>query len=43
MPVKILTTDLGSEWISDAFNEVVTKKQKILHFTAQEGIIIRWA
>ena len=36
MPVKILTTDLGSEWISDAFNEVATK-QKIHHFTAQEG------
>ena len=36
MPVKILTSDLGSEWISDAFNEVATK-QKIHHFTAQEG------
>jgi len=36
MPIKVLTTDLGSEWISDAFGNVL-EEDRIHHFTAQEG------
>lgn len=36
MEIRILTTDLGSEWISDAFDEVLVEDE-IPHFLAQEG------
>ena len=36
MPIRVLTTDLGSEWMSDAFDDVLVE-DKIIHFTAQEG------
>ena len=42
MPIRVLTTDLGSEWMSDAFDDVLVKDE-IIHFTAQEAIIIKWA
>ena len=36
MKIRVLTTDMGSEWISDAFDEVLVE-QEIPHFLAQEG------
>jgi hypothetical protein len=36
MPIKVLTTDLGSEWISNAFDEILVDQQ-IPHFMAQEA------
>ena len=36
MEIRMLTTDMGSEWISDAFDEVLVE-QEIPHFLAQEG------
>ena len=36
MEIRVLTTDMGSEWISDAFDEVLVE-QEIPHFLAQEG------
>ena len=36
MPIKVLTTDLGSEWMSDAFDDAIVEGQ-VYHFTAQEG------
>ena len=36
MSIKVLTTDLGSEWMSDAFDDAIVEGQ-VYHFTAQEG------
>ena len=36
MPIKALTTDLGSEWISNTFDEILVNQQ-IPHFMAQEA------
>ena len=36
MEIRVLTTDMGSEWISDAFDEVLVEKE-IPHSLAQEG------
>jgi len=36
MPIRVLTTDLGSEWISDALDEELQNGQ-IHHFLAREG------
>ena len=31
MPIRVLTTDLGSEWMSDAFDNVLVEEKIILH------------
>ena len=36
MEIRMLTTDMGSEWISDAFDDVLVEEE-IPHFLAQEG------
>ena len=36
MEIRVLTTDIGSEWLSDAFDEVLVEEE-IPHFLAQEG------
>ena len=36
MPIKVLTSDLGSEWMSDAFDDTIVEGQGY-HFTAQEA------
>ena len=34
MPIRVLTTDLGSEWMSDAFDNVLVEEKIILHVQA---------
>ena len=41
MPIRVLTTDLGSEWMSDAFDDVLVEEKSFIS-QPRKAITIKW-